>query len=238
MSYVDLKHLLADLALEATRRPEEASWAPLLAAYGMLADSQRPAVPWTTLRDQATRVGARFGWIPTNAALAHLVGAHLLEEHEGLVSVRPPFVPHLPYLRRQTSRLVDVLADLAEGTTPRTVPDELRRGVALFNAGLFFECHEYLEGLWRATSGPEKDFYHGIVQVAAAFYHYEKRNPHGARTLFGKGLQRLERYPTHYLGINLTAFLDALQPWVASVAARALSGGPQQPYPRITCLES
>src|SRR5439155_18568215 len=91
---------------------------------------------------------------------------------------------------------------------------ELRRGVVLFNAGLYFECHELLEGVWRATPGPERAFYHGIVQAAAAFYHYEKRNLHGARTLLTKGLQKLEGFPYHYRGVNLGAFRRMLRPWL------------------------
>ncbi|MEK6556862.1 MAG: DUF309 domain-containing protein, partial [Candidatus Margulisiibacteriota bacterium] len=49
-------------------------------------------------------------------------------------------------------------------------------GILLFNSGLFFECHEYLEDVWRPTTGPERNFYHGIIQAAAAFYHFEKNN--------------------------------------------------------------
>ncbi len=69
--------------------------------------------------------------------------------------------------------------------------------------------------MWRATPGPERAFYHGIVQAAAAFYHYEKHNLHGARTLLTKGLQKLEGFPDHYRGVNLGAFRRALRSWLA-----------------------
>ncbi len=231
MSYVELKHLLADLALEATRRPEEATWAPILAAYGTLATPQQPVVTWTALRQQANRLGARLGWKATTTALAHLLQANLFEEKQGQIGVRPAFVPHLPYLSRHAPRLLDALWRLQN--VEASVPDDIRRGAALLNAGLFFECHEYLEGPWRATNGPEKSFYHGIVQVAAAFYHYEKRNLHGARTLLAKGLRRLEPYPPGYLGINLEAFRRGLQPWMAAFTTGSVHKVFQMPYPHI-----
>ncbi len=231
MSYVELKHLLADLALKATRSPDDAQWAPLLAAYGTLAEPQRPAVPWTALQEHANHLGARFGWTATTESLVRLLEGHLLENTDRQIAVRPGFVPHLAYLRRHATRLLEVLARLAS-PAPQNVPDGLRRGAALFNGRLFFECHEYLEAPWRATSGPGKGFYHGIVQVAAAFYHYEKPNLHGARTLLAKGLRRLEPYPAHYLGINLEAFRKALRPWMGEFANVAEETA-QRAYPTI-----
>ena len=48
-----------------------------------------------------------------------------------------------------------------------------------FNAELFFEAHEVLEDLWRETKGPERDFYHGLIQVAAAYVHVQRGNAYG-----------------------------------------------------------
>ena len=214
MSYVDLKHLLADLALEAVRDPERALWAPVAAAYGALAEESRPAVPWSALRTKAEEFGRGFDWHPTIDDAQRLVERGLLVKRGDEFTIREPFLPFLAYLRRQTSRLLDAL-QLVRTLGPQGDEAELRRGVALFNAGLYFECHELLEGVWRATPGPERAFYHGIVQAAAAFYHYEKRNFHGARTLLTKGLQKLEGFPDHYRGVDLGAFRRTLRPWLA-----------------------
>jgi len=214
MSYVDLKHLLADLALEAVRDPERALWAPVAAAYGTLAEESRPAFPWSALRTKAEEFGRGFDWHPTIDDAQRLVERGLLVRRGDEFTIREPFLPFLEYLRRQTSRLLDALR-LVRTLGPQGDEAELRRGVALFNAGLYFECHELLEGVWRATPGPERAFYHGIVQAAAAFYHYEKHNLHGARTLLTKGLQKLEGFPDHYRGVNLGAFRRALRSWLA-----------------------
>jgi len=224
MSYVDLKHLLADLALEAVRDPEHAVWAAVAAAYGVLAEESRPTVPWSVLRTKAEEFGRGFDWHPTIDDAQELVERGLLTEREEEFTIRQQFVPVLAYLRRQTSRLLDALKWIrAHGL--RGDEADLQRGVALFNAGLYFECHELLEGVWRATPGPERAFYHGIVQVAAAFYHYEKRNLHGARTLLTKGMLKLEEFPDHYRGVDLAAFRRMLRPWLEHFK----TGGPNAP---------
>ncbi len=234
MSYVELKHLLADLALEATRHPERATWAPVLAAYGTLATPQRLAVPWSEVQQVANELAARFHWTATPATLARLLESTLLEDSQGNVSVRSAFAPHLAYLRRHGTRLLETLARLQSLPASRAVPLDLSRGAALFNAGLYFECHEYLEGPWRTTGGPEKNLYHGLVQVAAAFYHYAKGNLHGARTLLTKGVRRLESYPAAYLGIDLQALRSALQPWMRVFEAGLIAEGEARPaYPQI-----
>ncbi len=233
MSYVELKHLLADLALEATRNPKGATWAPILAAYGTLATPQRLAVQWTDLQVLANELGAQFQWTAAPAGLARLHQVGLLEQADGLVRLRPAFETHLGYLRQHTTRLLGLLWRLTTAPPTRSAPDELIRGAALFNAGLFFECHEYLEGAWKATRGPEKDFYHGLIQVAAAFYHYEKRNRHGARTLLAKGLRRLEPYPQEYVGIDLGALRKTLAPWMSAFEAERGDGTSASAYPRV-----
>jgi len=221
--------LLADLALEAVRDPDRAAWAAVCAAYGMAAKSDNPVVSWHTLRRTAEPLCIRFGWHlrPNDAGL--LVARGLLDVGEQTVALRPQFVPFLGYLARQSSRLLEAL--WAIKTAGRGV-DDFRRGVALFNAGLYFECHEILEGVWKATTGPDKDFYHGIVQVAAACYHHEKHNRHGARTLLTKGMQKLSRYPDHYLGVDVGNFLRALQPWVEHFSTGAAI--PTGPIPKIS----
>ena len=196
MSYVDLKHLLADLALEAVRDPSRAAWVRPLAAYAAAATPNQPTVK-----------------VPHVEGIARLVDAGLLEHRNGRVRCRGDFVPYLAYLQQQTGRLAAAIDHLASSSAPRGVPDDLVVGAALFNAGLYFEAHELLETTWRAVAGPERDFYHGIVQAAAAFYHFEKRNMHGARTLLAKSIRRLAPYPSSYLGVDVAHLGIVLTEW-------------------------
>jgi hypothetical protein len=155
----------------------------------------------------------------------------VLTRRDATFTLKPQYGPYLRYFRQQTSRLIEALRFLTTSGRPRASSD-LQRGIALFNAGLFFECHELLEGLWRATSGPDKDFYHGVVQVAAAFYHYEKHNRHGAVTLLTKGRDRLAPYPSSYLGVDVAAFRKSLEPWAVMFDAQAEERWPQS-FPHI-----
>lgn len=232
MSYVDLKHLLADLSLEAVRQPDEAAWAAIVASYAGHANEVEPEVDWETVRQGASRRAAPFAWQPDEEALDFLIQRGLLRKHGERISAARPFIPHLAYLKRQAPRL---LAVLAESNRTAEASVDVIRGVALFNGGLFFECHEYLEGVWKATKGPEKDFFHGIVQIAAAFYHFEKRNWHGARTLAEKGIRRLASYPDSHLGVDLGEFRRALHPWMLHFEGRKEGRAPEA-YPKIELL--
>ncbi len=209
MSYARLKHLLSDLTLQALRAPSAASWAPVACAYGDLATSDRPAVRVDRVLERAWQIGRRCGHSPDDTDVAYLVDRGLYLRGGDDLRLRPEFLPHLDYYRRQTARLVAAL----EQARGEGAGDALRSAAILLEAGLYFECHELLEEVWRTTRGPERDFYHGLIQVAAAFYHAEKGNWHGARVLLDKGLDKLRRYPGRYLGTDLRSLVDSLGPW-------------------------
>jgi hypothetical protein len=231
MSYVDLKHVLADLALEAVTHPDRAAWAAVAAAYGATASDDHLGVPWKALHARASQMADSLGWRVGSQDAAYLVDRGVLTRRDATFALKPQYGPYLGYFRQQTSRLIEALRLLTTGSRPRATSD-LQRGIALFNAGLFFECHELLEGLWKATSGLDKDFYHGIVQVAAAFYHYEKHNRHGAVTLLTKSRDKLAPYPSRYLGVDVAAFRKSLEPWAVTFEAQAEERRPQT-FPHI-----
>ncbi len=231
MSYVDLKHVLADLALEAVAHPDRAPWAAVAAAYGATASDNHLGVPWNALRTRAAEIADSLGWRVGPQDAAYLINRGVLTRRDATYALKPQFSPYLAYFRQQTSRLLEALRVLTTGGRAHA-SSGLQRGIALFNAGLFFECHELLEGLWKATSGPDKAFYHGIVQVAAAFYHHEKHNHHGAVTLLTKGRQKLAAYPAAYLRVDVAAFRRSLEPWAIAFETQAEEKRPQT-FPRI-----
>ena len=86
----------------------------------------------------------------------------------------------------------------------------------LFNQEKFFEAHEVLEALWRETKGSERDFYQGLIQLAASLVHFQKRNLTGGLKLFQTASAYLTPYLPHHEGVDLAgalqdfrAFLDA-----------------------------
>ncbi|HEU5325300.1 MAG TPA: DUF309 domain-containing protein [Candidatus Limnocylindria bacterium] len=81
---------------------------------------------------------------------------------------------------------------------PREAERLFRRGVALFNGVRYWHAHEAWETLWRAAPDEERDFYQGLIQVAAGLLHLQRKNLRGARNKLGEGLDRLEPYqPVH-----------------------------------------
>lgn len=89
-----------------------------------------------------------------------------------------------------------------------TLPTEFWQGVAQFNSGEFYACHDTLEALWHAAAGPEKDFYQGILQIAVGCYHLSNDNWRGAATLLGAGANRLEAYEPSYGSIDVIVLRD------------------------------
>ena len=59
-----------------------------------------------------------------------------------------------------------------------------REGVALFNAGYYWEAHEAWEGLWHAHGrvGPTADVLKGLIKLAAAGVKVRQGQPHGIIT--------------------------------------------------------
>ena len=198
--------------LEQAPRHRPVAW---LLAYARLGPDGAE-VPLTDLKAEAAALGAAGP-----RALGRLEALGILQREDGRIRLAPEYLPHREYFVRQVQRLADAIRALDRAGDGRPL-SPLHSGIILFNAGLFFECHEFLEGVWRATAGPDRDFYHGIIQVAAAFYHFEKGNQHGARTLLGKALAKLERYRPRHLGVNVDRLFADLQLWRRRFAAKTL----------------
>jgi predicted metal-dependent hydrolase len=94
----------------------------------------------------------------------------------------------------------------------------LSRGIAQFNRGRYFECHETLEEMWSALRGPSRDFFQGLIQVSVGFLHLDRGNRVGAARTFARALARFERYPARYCGFDLTAERTRLQTLLAALA--------------------
>ena len=93
-------------------------------------------------------------------------------------------------------------------------------GVALFNRGEFFACHEVWEGLWLRSAGAEKLFYQGMIQAAAAMLHAERGNRRGASATWGKARAKLDPLPAVHHGIALGELRDALAEFLAHALDR------------------
>ena len=76
-----------------------------------------------------------------------------------------------------------------------------RAGVAMFNGVRYWHAHEDWETLWRAAPESERDFYQGLIQIAAGLLHLQRRNARGARNKLREGIRRLEPYQPAHRGV-------------------------------------
>ncbi|MBI4346030.1 MAG: DUF309 domain-containing protein [Elusimicrobia bacterium] len=86
----------------------------------------------------------------------------------------------------------------------------------LFNQGLFFDCHEYLEPLWKESDGRIKRSLQGLIQAGAGFHKLELGSPEGCARLLRDAADKLKEAP----GPGLQAFARALHE-ASENAARA-----------------
>ncbi|MGQ0570792.1 MAG: DUF309 domain-containing protein [Armatimonadota bacterium] len=247
--YVRLKHGLSALALEAVRSragSTQRSRVGWLVAFCDLA-APRPAGADRETRTPHLGGGYRVpfmdvagrGYRAPLAKVAHrartlggdgirpldwILRKGLIDREDNALALPLPFHPHFDYMNRQVHRLAAVLRRLSASPPARGRAATIRKGAALFNGGLFFECHEYFEDIWRPAPSTDKPFYQGIILVAAAFYHYEKGNLHGVRTKLAAGIEKLQCDLPATHGVRVDRWLALLAPWKARVDAGLPAG--------------
>ena len=101
--------------------------------------------------------------------------------------------------------MTETAADRPRGRTEPLDPAEadrlFRRGVADFNGVRYWHAHESWETVWRAAPEEERDFYQGLIQIAAGLLHLQRRNMRGARSKLAEGLEKLDRFKPARHGI-------------------------------------
>ena len=105
-----------------------------------------------------------------------------------------------------------------------------------YNRGLYYEAHETLEQLWLEDHGRERDFYQGIIQVAAGYFKWEQEVPQGAAKLLRSAIRKLEPYRPSCLGVNVTAFLADIEADLSAIEAALAEGGGSAPELRMPRL--
>lgn len=255
---------LAALAVEAVQDPEtavQAYWLALLArqdiptsalTLGALLqwaqeDTEFPLPPWTqALAARALERLWRAGvWLDTSGLLARPQGhsgTALVPSSQAVVCWQTAYQPYVDEIWDYADRIWQAACHLYGPCPPdlADVPEEVRRGVVLFEAGLYFACHEYFETLWGRTEDVASDLYQGIIQIAVALRHLESHNVRGAILLLRYGMGRLQRYPAVYKGLHLAAWLERLETLLEYLetlpSPTAYQFDPQQ-VPRLVHLE-
>jgi predicted metal-dependent hydrolase len=87
-----------------------------------------------------------------------------------------------------------------------------------FNKQLFFEAHEVLEELWLPQrDGPNGPFYKGLIQLAGAFVHVQKKRLGPAAALLRLAQVNLGKYPARYEGLEVFEVQQQISGWLTRV---------------------
>ena len=97
--------------------------------------------------------------------------------------------------------------------TPEELParlGEFYKAVDEFNDRYYFESHETLEDLWMVTPLPDRTFFQGIIQLAAAFVHLVRGEYPGIIKLLDASAEKLQQFAPEHLQIDVAALLDGI----------------------------
>ncbi len=132
------------------------------------------------------------------------------------------FSSAMPELLQKYARLPDPAA--AQAAVEGALSAPARQGIALFNRAEYFEAHEALEHAWNDESGPGRELYRGLLQIAVAYLQITRGNYNGAIKIFLRARQWLDPLPDQCRGVNVAA----LRHDAAAVRAALEALGPER----------
>src|SRR2546422_3038065 len=111
----------------------------------------------------------------------------------------------------------------------------IREGIRLCNDEYFFEAHEVLEDVWKQEHGEPRLFLQGLIQISAAYHHYQNGNLVGAATLLQRGADKIRKYPARYLGIDAAGVVARVEADRKAIGRKQHAEPPGEPLqiPRI-----
>ena len=120
------------------------------------------------------------------------------------VFARSRFTTAMPELLQKHANRIDYAALQTSCSDP--LPDLASKGIALFNQGKYYQCHDDLEAAWRADTTPARNLYKGILQVGIALYQVERGNYRGAIKMLLRVRQWLDPLPDICRGVHIAPF--------------------------------
>ena len=83
-----------------------------------------------------------------------------------------------------------------------------------FNTQQFYEAHDVLEALWlKDRTGPDGDFFKGLIQFAGSFVHLQKRRIRPAKVLFLRSTTYLCKYPSPHYALDVEGLIRIAKRW-------------------------
>ena len=107
----------------------------------------------------------------------------------------------------------------------------IEAGIELFNSHHFWHAHEAWEEIWLKSSGEEKTFLQGLIQLAAAYHHVQRGTVRGAIRLFDAAFAKLDPFPPRYFDVDRENAVD-----IARRHRTRIAGGDEidaREYPKL-----
>ena len=122
------------------------------------------------------------------------------------VVARSRFMAHMPQLIEQAAGKDNTEA--IRESCDESISNVALEGVEAFNAGNYFDAHEYLEEAWNEDTSTSRDVYKAVLQIAVAYLQIERQNYRGAVKMFLRARQWLSPLPDVCRGINIDRLKD------------------------------
>jgi predicted metal-dependent hydrolase len=88
--------------------------------------------------------------------------------------------------------------------------EELREGVALWEAGWYVEAHEAFEQLWLTEVGPRRHFLRGLIHAAMGFHYVTVGDTVSAWSKLNSAGSLLQGFTSDFLGMNVDGLRDGI----------------------------
>jgi uncharacterized protein len=79
----------------------------------------------------------------------------------------------------------------------------------------FFDAHEHWEIVWLKLQQPEKNFLQALIQISAAFHHFNQGNRQGTASLLAAAQAKLASYPDVFAGIDVSQLHAEIAEWLS-----------------------
>ena len=116
------------------------------------------------------------------------------------------------------------------------LPQSVRHGLALFNRGAYYRCHDVLEEAWRAEEREVRWLYQGILQLAIALYHIQRGNGRGAMTMLARADGKFARLPDICQGVDVASLrmdIHMVRQQLQRLGPDGIHAFPEALFPRI-----
>ncbi|MGE5445389.1 MAG: DUF309 domain-containing protein [Ignavibacteriales bacterium] len=206
---IKIRNALSGILILSLKCSEESALLYLIFRFCQFIDKKgKSKVRLTDLLEHRENMDwVRLSWAEISEKLSSL---HIFEiDSDNRIRIERRFENFLPYICIRVKRYWEFISDLYSRREEFKcgIEGEIKKGILLFNEGFYFECHEFLEEVWRKEEGKEKSFLHGLIYSAVAFYHMEYKNYGGAASYIKRGYSRLKEFEPVFLGVDVETFL-------------------------------